>query len=343
MSRKHFHVLLVLTAFAAGALMLSGGAAGADRAAGSDGVTFSKDVAPIFFKKCAACHRPGETAPMSLLTYKDARPWARAIKEKVLNRTMPPWHADPAYGKFANDRSLSGKEIDTIVAWVDGGAHEGDPKQQPPVPRFAESEGWKIGNPDVVFTMPVKFDVPAEGALDYKYFSVPTGFTEDRWVQAAEVRPGNPAVVHHVIIFVEYPRGRKGGSPSSGREGGLESLTGVAPGEAPTILPDGVGLLLRAGSVLVFQMHYTPSGVAQSDQTSVGLIFSKQPVVKAAMGGAAMNTDFAIPPGESNYGVHSSYTIGEDCHLTSLMPHLHVRGKDFPYRLVEDHPVCSPL
>jgi len=123
---------------------------------------------------------------MSLLTYKDARPWARSIREKVLNRSMPPWHADPSFGKFANDRRLSQREIDTIVAWVDGGASEGDPKQLPAVPRF--TEGWKIGKPDVVLTMPVRFNVPAEGTIAYKYFSVPTHFSEDRWVQAAEVR-----------------------------------------------------------------------------------------------------------------------------------------------------------
>ena len=291
-------------------------------------ITFSRDVAPIFFKNCAICHRPGQVAPMSLLTYSDARPWARSIKEKVLDRTMPPWHADPAYGKFRNDRRLSKDDIDTIVAWVDGGAPEGNPKNLPPPPGF--TEGWKIGKPDVVLTMPVKFDVPAQGVLDYKYFRLPTHFTEDRWVQAAEVRVGSPAVVHHVIVFVENPHS----NPGANQDAGLESLTGVAPGEEPVILPDGVGMLVRAGSVLVFQIHYTPSGVAQSDQTSVGMIFSKKPVVKAAMGGAAINSDFAIPPGDPRYEVRSSYEVDADCHITSLMPHMHVRGRDFQYRLV---------
>src|SRR5262249_42160922 len=158
---------------------------------------------PIVFARCATCHRPGGSAPMSLLTYKDARPWARSIKERVLNRSMPPWHADPAIGKFENDRSLSKTEIDTITAWVDGGSSEGDPRQVPPVPAFPDV--WKIGKPDVVFTMPVAFEVPAQGALDYKYFVVPKGFQEDRWVQAAEIHAGNPSVVHHVIVFVEHP------------------------------------------------------------------------------------------------------------------------------------------
>jgi hypothetical protein len=294
--------------------------------------TFSKDVAPIFFKKCAACHRPDAAAPMSLLSYKDARPWATSIKEKVLDRTMPPWHADPKYGEFENDRSLSNKDIDTIRKWVDSGAPEGDPKELPPRPVF--SEGWKIGKPDIVLTMPVKYMVPATGVLDYKYFEVPTHFDKDRWVQAAEVRVGNPAVVHHVIIFVKPPGSSSSGSPDIGLSDGLESLTGVAPGEDPVILPEGVGMLIRAGSALVFQVHYTPNGVAQSDQTSVGLVFCKKPVAKEAMGDAAMNVNFAIPPGDPNYEVRSSWQVDADCHLTALMPHMHVRGKDFRYTLV---------
>ena len=342
MSRKRLLVVTLSFSFAVAVVLLAlipdlGRPVHAERTAGSIaagerpggvGVTFSKDVAPIFFGKCASCHRPGEVAPMSLLIYKDARPWARSIKEKVLSRAMPPWHADPQYGRFKNDRSLSRTEIDTIVAWVDRGAPEGNPGDLPPAPRF--NEAWKIGKPDVVFTMPVKFDVPAEGVIDYKYFSVPTRFTEDRWVQAAEVRVGNRAVVHHVIVFVQRP-----GDKSTGGEGrGLEALTGVAPGEDPVVLPEGVGMLVRAGSVLVFQVHYTPNGTAQADQTSVGLIFSRKPVMKESMGDAAMNTGFAIPPGDSAYEVRSSSVVEADCHITSLMPHMHVRGKDFQYRLV---------
>ncbi|MGH9760070.1 MAG: c-type cytochrome, partial [Blastocatellia bacterium] len=194
-------MVLILTA---GVLTVSGFVSGP---AGSNSVTFSKDVASIFFRKCTACHRPGEAAPMSLLTYRDARPWARSIKEKVLTKAMPPWHADPAYGKFENDRSLSPNEIETISRWVDAGAPEGDSKDLPPAPHY--TEGWIIGKPDAVFTMPVKFDVPAQGVVDYQYFAVPTNFTEDKWVQAAEVRPGNAAVVHHVIVFIQPPGAAK--------------------------------------------------------------------------------------------------------------------------------------
>ncbi|HEX8185283.1 MAG TPA: cytochrome c, partial [Blastocatellia bacterium] len=164
-------------------------------------VTFAKDVAPIFYKNCVQCHRTGEIAPMSLMTYKEARPWARSIKEKVATREMPPWHADPHVGQFANDRRLSQKDVDTIVAWVDQGAKEGNPKELPPAPSFLD--GWNIGKPDAVFQLPQPYTVPATGVVEYKYFSVPTNFKEDMWVQAAEIRPGSRAVVHHIIVFAQ--------------------------------------------------------------------------------------------------------------------------------------------
>jgi hypothetical protein len=297
----------------------------------SSEVTFARDVAPIFYKKCASCHRPGEIAPMSLLTYKDARPWAKSIREKVANGTMPPWHADMRYGSFKNDRRLSKTEAETIIDWVDGGAKEGDPRNLPAAPQF--TEGWQIGKPDVVLTMPREYSVPAEGAVNYQYFLVPTGFTEDKWIQAAEVRPGNRAVVHHVIVFVVGPNAMKQ-RVSLFREGGIEGLVGTAPGEEAMVLPDGVGRLVKAGSILVLQMHYTPNGTAQKDRTSIGLVFSRKPIEKSASGGAAINRWFAIPPGDDNYAVRSSYTFREDSHIMNLMPHMHLRGKDFEYRLV---------
>jgi hypothetical protein len=165
--------------------------------------TFARDVAPIMFAKCASCHRPGEVAPMPLLSYRDVRPWASAIKERVSTRAMPPWHADPAHGTFRNDLRLSDREIDTIVRWVDAGAREGDPSALPPLPKFPE--GWQIGTPDTVFEMAREFEVPASGEIPYQYFEVPTNFTEDRWMQAGEVRAGDRAHVHHIIVYVREP------------------------------------------------------------------------------------------------------------------------------------------
>src|SRR6266404_1402375 len=166
-------------------------------------VTFNKDIAPIFYKSCAECHRPGEAAPFSVLSYKDVRPWARSIKEKVVSRQMPPWHADPHIGQWANDPRLTQAQVETISAWVDGGAIEGNPKDLPPAPKFVE--GWGIGNPDVIVQMPEEYSVDASGPDEYQYFDAPTNFKEDKYVQMAEARPGNRKVVHHIIAFVVPP------------------------------------------------------------------------------------------------------------------------------------------
>ena len=170
---------------------------------GRPAVTFNKDVAPILQAHCQTCHRPGEPAPMSLLTYKQARPWASAIKEAVVLRKMPPWFADPHFGVWANDRSLSKADIDTITRWAESGAPEGDAKDAPAPLNFLE--GWNISKPDMVLEMPVEFHVPASGTIDYQYILIPGNFKEDKWVKMAEVRPGNRAVVHHVIAFVRPP------------------------------------------------------------------------------------------------------------------------------------------
>jgi hypothetical protein len=165
--------------------------------------TFSKDVAPIFYKSCTNCHRPGEIAPMSLLTYKDARPWAKSIATQVSKGAMPPWHADPSHGEFLNDRRLSESDKSTLVAWATADAPEGNPTDLPPQPTY-ESE-WLLGKPDAIFSMQEDYPVPAEGTIAYQYFSVPTGLTEDKWIQAMEVRAGDPKVLHHVIVYAATP------------------------------------------------------------------------------------------------------------------------------------------
>jgi hypothetical protein len=178
--------------------------------------TFSKDVAPIFYANCTTCHRPGEIAPMSLLTYKDARPWARAIATHVRAGTMPPWHADPQVGHFANERRLTDAEKSTVVGWVEAGAPEGDPKDLPRAPQY--TQGWRIGAPDVVLEMQEDYPIPARGEIPYLYFEVPANFDEDRWIQSWEMRPGNPAVVHHVIVYVRPPQ-PPGGTPPAAAPG----------------------------------------------------------------------------------------------------------------------------
>jgi mono/diheme cytochrome c family protein len=287
-----------------------------------DNVTFTKDVAPIFYKNCTACHRPGEVAPMSLLAYKDARPWAKAIREKVVEKQMPPWHADPRHGEWLNDRRLSQEAIDTIAKWVDGGAREGDPKDLPPAPEY--TEGWRIGKPDQTFSIPEQ-PVPADGVVSYQYLTVPTNFKEDRWITAAEIRSTGHEVVHHVIVFVQEP----GTTRAEGR-----LLVGFAPGEQPAMFAPGFAKKIPAGSNLVFQVHYTPNGTATKDISTVGLIYAKTPPKYAVVTRPVLEVRFVIPAGDPNYEVRSSYTFTEPAHLYSFMPHMHLRGKDFVYRAV---------
>lgn len=313
-------------------------------------VTFTKDVALIIQKNCQVCHRPGEVAPMSFMSYKEVRPWAKAIREKVVTREMPPWFADPNHGEFVNDSRLSQKEIDTISAWVEGGAKEGDPKDLPPNPKFPD--GWQIGQPDAVLTMTTEYSVPTDGVIPYKYFAVPTNFAEDRYVQFAEIRPGDRTHVHHVIVNVRYPdqgtlpaageitpealaalRPATGNQPRSAEDSDGR-LVGWAPGEAPLILRPGQAKLVKRGSVLTFQVHYTTNGVTGTDRTSVGLIFSKAPVEKRVITAGAATRNLVIPPGDPNYESTATFVFKEDSHIDSLHPHMHVRGKDFKYTLV---------
>jgi len=207
-----------------GSSLVAPALAGAQSAPGAP--TFNQDVAPIFYKNCTSCHRPGEVAPMSLLTFGAARPYARSIATRVSQGTMPPWHADPAHGEFVNARTLSAAEKDTILKWVSAGAPEGSAADLPPQPVYPD--GWSIGKPDAVFALTEDYPVPASGTIDYKHFEVPTTFTEDRWIQAYEVQPGSPASVHHVIVYSRAPR-------RAPQPGAAAPQPGAAP--APAIPP----------------------------------------------------------------------------------------------------------
>jgi len=306
-------------------------------------VTFHKDVLPVLQKNCQGCHRPGEAAPMAFLSYEQTRPWAKAIREAVLLKRMPPWFADPAHGAFRNNRSLSRAEIDTLVAWADSGAREGDPKDAPPAKEFLT--GWNIGQPDLVFEMPQEFQVPAAGTIEYQYVVVPTKFTEDRWVEQVEARPGNRALVHHIVAFVRRPdskwlRAAKPGlpfEPASRDDGGntdAEFLIGFAPGSMPEVLKPGQAKLIPAGADIVFQLHYTANGKAGADRSRIGLIFAKEAPAERVLTIAAQNGKFVIPPGAPNHKVDASLELGADVTLTAMLPHMHLRGKSFEFRAV---------
>jgi hypothetical protein len=317
-------------------------------------VTFHKDVLPVLQKNCQSCHRPGEAAPMSFLTYDQVRPWAKAIRETVLAKRMPPWFADPAHGKFRNERVLSQAEIDTLTNWANNGAPEGNRKDAPKPVDWVE--GWNIGKPDLIVEMPNAYTVPAEGTIEYTYYVLPLNLKQDTWVQSAEVRPGDRGVVHHVIAFLREPnskwlRGVEYGVPyvpkrverssrsnneaaSEAGAPGSELLVGFAPGLPPQILMPGQAKLIKAGSDVVFQMHYTANGKAAPDKTRIGLVFAKEPPKERVMTVAAPNNKFVIPAGDPNHQVESKFTLHSDVRLVSLMPHMHLRGKDFLYKAV---------
>ena len=286
-------------------------------------VTYSKDVAPILNKHCVECHRAGEVAPMVFTSYAAVRPWAKSIREKVVTGTMPPWYADPNHGEFRNDRRLAKSDIDTIVAWVNAGAAEGDPKDLPAAPHFVD--GWNIGRPDQVFDYGADFEVPADGVVQYQYFKVPTNFTEDKWIEAAEIRPQHRDVTHHINVFVLLP----GQNMTQGA-----MLTGFAPGVQPLRLEAGTAMLVKAGSEFLFQAHYTPNGKVVKDRSFVGLRYAKQAPVLRSVTDRAVNALFRIPPGDPNYMVKANWTAKEDVDLFAFMPHMHFRGKDFEYTVV---------
>ncbi|MGD9646654.1 MAG: redoxin domain-containing protein [Pirellulales bacterium] len=288
-------------------------------------VTYAHDIAPIFNKHCVQCHREGEIGPMPLARFEDTKGWGDMIREVVTERRMPPWHADPKYGDFGNDARLSDEEIETISKWVDTGCHKGNPRDLPKAPKFAV--GWQMEKPDLILPMSSQpFAVQAEGTMDYKYFSVDPGFTQDMWVTAAEARPGNRSVVHHIIVFIEPPDGRRSPIPIEG------FLVATAPGARPLVLPEGFAKKVPAGSKLKFQMHYTPNGTPQSDISSVGLKFADPRSVRTEVRtDAAFNIVFRIPPRAEAYPVNSMRTMGKDVLLVSLYPHMHLRGSAFRY------------
>ncbi len=329
-------------------------------------LTFSHDVAPILYQHCVTCHHPGDIAPMSLLTYKDARPWAAAMKEAVTSRKMPPWLADPAIGHWSNDSRLSDAEIQTIRDWVSGPKLEGDPKEMPPVPAFPD--GWKIGKPDIVLAIPEQH-LDATGPDQYTYINVPTNFKEDRWIVAAELRPGNRKVVHHAHVFVSSgseAQAKKADDAAAAygrwirvQQGSLEwvrpeapvidngcsvddnglfpgtkssdlqsLISSYLPGRAPDVYPEGTARKIPAGATLNFQIHYSrTTQKPETDATSVGLILAKSPPRQISRRIDLSNQMFLIPAGDPDHEVSECHTFHKPVLLTSLTPHMHLRGK----------------
>jgi hypothetical protein len=364
MTTMHRGILACALAALAAGVMTAAAPRAADPAASP--VTFTKDVLPILQRHCQSCHRPGQIAPMSLLTYADARPWARAITLRVAAREMPPWFADPAHGRFANERRLEPRDIDTLAAWADQGAPEGDPKDAPP-PVTWPAGGWDIA-PDVVVNGP-QFPVPANGVVEWTYITVPSGVKTDTWVTSIEVRPTEPSVTHHICVSIvphapdvrfEAPeweqrnRDDRGIEPlkpkgyqrrktlsrwvQAAKRNGNEAC--YVPGtSALDLRPYGAAKLIPAGSDLVFTLHYTPNGKDVVDRPRVGFTVAREPPRRRyamfVTNGPMDAETFRIPANDPNWAappVESVFTA--DAAFVWASPHMHLRGKDMTYTLV---------
>ncbi len=290
-------------------------------------VTYSRDVAPLLHRRCVECHREGEIAPFTLTNYHEVAGWGEMIAEVVEDQRMPPWHANPEHGHFSNDRSLTAEEKELILTWVAEGCPEGNPADMPPLPEF--TEGWQLpGEPDEIFAMAdTPFQVPAEGGPEgvaYQHFTIDPGFTEDKWVVAAEVQPGNRAVVHHIIVYVQ--------PPDSNRRNDI-FFTAYVPGARWRPLPEGAAKLIPAGSRFTFQVHYTPVGTPQEDVCRVGFIYCDESEVEYEIHTTEVaNGRFVLEPFKKDQEVTAqSAAHGGDLTLMSMAPHMHVRGQSFRY------------
>ena len=325
--------------------------------------TYAEDVAPILFRSCAGCHRPGGMGPFSVLNYDSTVAYKSEIRDAVRGGVMPPWHATGAHGVFRNDRRLSDQDKQTIVRWVETGAKRGDMKRLPAVPAFSDS--WMAGKPDAVVAMREEFSVPASGTVEYQYFQVNTGFTEDRWIQSIEILPGKTEVVHHVLVYAYAPPvvnpapAQAGAAPATPTQPPLfirsqneeiedpprrDTLHGpprqrgalvatYVPGTRAIEFPEGTALRLRAGTVLTLQMHYTAHGHAMKDRTSIGFRFAKGEPAEEIRASHFLNAKFTIPAGAANVEIPAEIGAGRPVRIWGLMPHTHLRGTGWKYEL----------
>jgi hypothetical protein len=311
--------------------------------------TFYRDVLPILQRHCQDCHRGGGIAPMPFETYEQTTPFAGAIAHAAQDKSMPPWFADAKVGRFSNDPSLTAEQIATLAAWAAANAPGGDAKDAPPPRQWAQS--WSIHKPDLILKMPKPVPLPASGDIEYTYEIVPTHFAEDRWEQLAEVLPAQRSNVHHAVVYIRPPdskwlRHAPVGIPftastltdAEDRLGAhwtdSDILLVYAPGSSPDTWPPNMAKFIPAGSDLVFQMHYTASGRAVEDQSSIGLIFSKRAPELRVLTLQLTNDHFVIPPGAPDYRVEARGTLPNAATLLSFFPHMHLRGKRFEYNII---------
>jgi Copper type II ascorbate-dependent monooxygenase, C-terminal domain len=311
--------------------------------------TFYRDVLPILQHHCQSCHRVGEIAPFPLVTFEEAHVKSEKIAAMVRDKKMPPWFADPCCGHFSNDPSLTEEEIATLIRWAEIGAQAGESRSAPEPREW--TKGWNIPQPDVVLQMPMRVKLPARGVIEYTYEIVPTGFTEGKWVQMSEIRPSSRMNVHHAVVYVRPPdsqwlRHAPVGVPFTASDLKSEQdrrdahwtdadvLLVYAPGSSPDNWPPDMAKYIPAGSDIIFQMHYTAHGHATHDQSSIGVVFAKEPPKRRVLTLQLTDDKFIIPPGVDNYRVEAHGTLPNDATLLSFLPHMHLRGKQFEYNIL---------
>lgn len=314
-------------------------------------LTFARDIAPIIQSKCASCHRPGEVAPFSLLSYEDVSKHAKQIAMVTKSKFMPPWKAD-SHGEFMDERRLTDEQINTINAWSDAGSPMGDPKDMPPAPKFPS--GWKLGPPDKVVGLTEAYKLEAEGRDVYRCFVIPTDLTEDKFVSAVEVHPGNRAVVHHVIAYLDTSGAARkldekepgpGYTTSGGGPGFIPAgfLGGWVPGNEPRHLPDGTGSFVAKGSDIVLEVHYHKDGKPETDQTQIGIYYCKKPVDKRMRMMPVINPFFKIPAGADNHPVNASNAVFRDITIVNIIPHMHLLGRNMKVTATTPDKAEKPL
>ncbi len=292
-------------------------------------ISYAREIAPLLARRCVDCHREGGVAPFAMASYAAVRGWAPMIREVVRTRRMPPWHADPQFGRFANAIDLSVEERRTLTRWIEAGAPRGPGPDPLAENASAPLPEWPLGRPDLVLEAPEQ-SLPATGVVPYRYEHIDVPIEQDAWLRDADLRPSNPRVMHHGLASIVYPEGRKL-PPSEGPRFTRGMFAAYVPGREPSFLPEGTGYFLPAGSKIRLQLHYTTSGRPEHDVPRLGLYFSEQPLAHELKTGAAARFDFAIPPGAADHREVAERTIRRDILVYSLTPHMHFRGKSMSY------------
>jgi hypothetical protein len=302
-------------------------------------VTFTKDVAPIMFHNCSSCHRAGEVAPFALLTYADAKKRAKQMVQFTESRQMPPWKPETGHGDFVGERRMKPEDIAVLKQWVDQGCVEGDAKDLPATPKFPE--GWAHGEPDLIVKMPEAYTVPAEGRDVYRAFVVPLNLTEDKYVRAVQYRPSNTRVVHHALLFLDIlGESRKKEAANKGQGPGFRgqglgigavsggSLGGWAPGGLSQPFPDGMGKEVKKNADLILQLHFSPSGKPEKEQSQVGLWFTKERPQRMVAMMPLSDWRLDLTAGAKDIKITDSVTLPVDVDLIGIIPHAHYLGKE---------------